>query len=180
MTVFRVVRMTRVMILFKFARKQAKVYFETMKASLRTMYVLLLIDIIGSLVFATLIYYAERGKYDNDLKVWMRPESFTCEVIVRRVYDSLDSATTTSMQLYSSNNNTSSQAIIGFGDDCIRRGWDGTCCIKAEHQPQYLADLNSVMLLCPLRHNNPDLRCTVNYAQVMNNSVLNNYSFEMF
>lgn len=156
--------MTRVMILFKFARKQAKVYIETMIASLRTMYVLLLIDIIGALVFATLIYYAERGKYDNDLKVWMRPESFTCEVIVRRVHD-LQTAVSTTVQLYSSGS-ASIPDHQGFGNDCIRRGWDGVCCVQAEQQPPYLESLNSVLLLCPLRHNSPDLKCTVNYEQV--------------
>ena len=194
LTVFRVVRLARIMTLFKSARRQAKVYVETMRQSLSTMYLLFLIDVIGALVLATLIYYAERGSYDTNLQVWMRPESYTCEVIVRREWNlmpvtmadtlsavetnGMDSSLTSATPLMeaatfglaqsntTSVTSTASPGAGRMGLDCLERGWEGACCTMASVQPAYLAALNSVLLLCPMRHNSPDLNCVVNYSQV--------------
>ena len=175
LTVFRVVRLARIMTLFKSARRQAKVYVETLRQSLGTMYLLLLIDVIGALVLATLIYYAERGSYDGELKMWMRPDSYMCEVIVRRelnltpVTDEIvggAASTTTLVAVTAPGNGTAASSGGGGGLDCLERGWEGACCTTAAVQPPHLAPLNSVLLLCPMRHNSPDLNCYVNYSQV--------------
>ena len=190
LTVFRVVRMARIITLFKAARKQAVVYVQTMRGSLRTMYLLLLIDTIGALVFSTLIYYFERGNWDHELNVWMRPESYTCEVLHRvdqgRIASLIAAAPpppspfTTSATIIDTSTadpsvggslvnttvaaSTPISSAFALANTCLLRGWDGACCSVAPMQPTSLPP-DVLMLLCTMRHNYPDLDCTVNLAQ---------------
>lgn len=46
------------------------VFGSTMKQSARPLYMLVFFTSIAMIVFSSLIYYAERGIYDEELKMW--------------------------------------------------------------------------------------------------------------
>eukprot|EP00241_Pyramimonas_parkeae_P001065 CAMPEP_0114249908 /NCGR_PEP_ID=MMETSP0058-20121206/14412_1 /TAXON_ID=36894 /ORGANISM="Pyramimonas parkeae, CCMP726" /LENGTH=571 /DNA_ID=CAMNT_0001363523 /DNA_START=484 /DNA_END=2199 /DNA_ORIENTATION=+ len=84
LAVFRVVRLVRVFRLFKVSQGALSVFGSTMKQSARPLYMLVFFTSIAMIVFSSLIYYAERGIYDEELKMWMRVHHWQCQILIRK------------------------------------------------------------------------------------------------
>jgi len=54
-----------------------------MQQSARPLYMLVFFTSIAMILFSSLIYYAERGVYDEDLELWMRLDHYECPILVR-------------------------------------------------------------------------------------------------
>ena len=80
LSVFRVVRLVRVFRLFKVSRGSLTVFATTMSRSSRPLYMLVFFTSIATIIFSSLIYYVERGKWNDDLKMWMREYYYYCPV----------------------------------------------------------------------------------------------------
>ncbi|KAK3264175.1 hypothetical protein CYMTET_27068 [Cymbomonas tetramitiformis] len=82
--VFRVVRLVRVFRLIKVSRGSITVFAVTMRESLRPLYMLVALTSIAMIVFSSLMYYAERGRWNETLRVWERIEQWDCEITITR------------------------------------------------------------------------------------------------
>lgn len=82
--VFRVVRLVRVFRLIKVSRGSITVFAVTMRESLRPLYMLVALTSIAMIVFSSLMYYAERGRWNETLRVWERIEQWDCEIVITR------------------------------------------------------------------------------------------------
>ena len=80
LSVFRVVRLVRVFRLFKVSRGSLTVFATTMSRSSRPLYMLVFFTSIATIIFSSLIYYVERGRWNADLKMWMREYYYYCPV----------------------------------------------------------------------------------------------------
>ena len=76
--VLRVIRLVRVFRLFKVSKGALVVLAETIQRSLKPLYMLVFMSIVVVIVCASVIYYCERGKYNETLGVWMRPAAYDC------------------------------------------------------------------------------------------------------
>jgi signal transduction histidine kinase len=82
LAVIRVFRMARVFRLLRMSRSSADLFAETAANSVRALTMLLLVIGIGLVVFSSLMYFIERGRWDERLRVWERPRGYACEVTV--------------------------------------------------------------------------------------------------
>ena len=82
LSVFRVVRLVRVFRLFKVSRGSLTVFVSTMARSAKPLYMLVFFTSIAMIIFSSLMYYVERGTYNEDLKMWMRVYVYYCDVKV--------------------------------------------------------------------------------------------------
>lgn len=79
LAVLRVVRLVRVLRIFKVSRGSATVLVVTIRGSMRPLGMLMGLTMIAVTVFSSIFYYAERGQYNDDFKVWERSEGYLCE-----------------------------------------------------------------------------------------------------
>ena len=80
LSVFRVVRLVRVFRLFKVSRGSLTVFVDTMTRSAKPLYMLVFFTSIATVIFSSLIYYVERGVWNEELNMWMRPYVWYCPV----------------------------------------------------------------------------------------------------
>uniref|UniRef100_A0A061R7M7 Voltage-gated ion channel superfamily n=1 Tax=Tetraselmis sp. GSL018 TaxID=582737 RepID=A0A061R7M7_9CHLO len=66
--------------LLKLSRGSVKIFTQTMLSSMRLLYMLLFVVLLGTLVFSTLMYYVERGEWNPILGAYVRRERFLCPV----------------------------------------------------------------------------------------------------
>ena len=78
--VLRVLRLTRVFRLFKASRGSLIVLTETMRRSAKPMYMLIFLVWLGLMIFSSIIYYAERGDWDDALQVYKIREKYRCSL----------------------------------------------------------------------------------------------------
>ena len=76
--VLRVIRLVRIFRLFKVSKGALVVLATTISRSMKPLNMLVFMSIVVVIVCASLIYYCERGKYNETLKVWMRPTGYEC------------------------------------------------------------------------------------------------------
>ena len=72
LAVFRVVRLVRVFRLFKMSKGSISLFIDTMKESVKPLYMLLMLTSIAVVVCSSLMYFIERGKavqVDDD--IWL-------------------------------------------------------------------------------------------------------------
>jgi len=91
LAVFRAVRLVRVFRLFKVSRGSLTVFVTTMRKSAKPLYMLVFFTSIALIIFSSLMYYAERGTYNDEFGIWMRLYLYECEVVVKGDNPSLDS-----------------------------------------------------------------------------------------
>lgn len=82
LAVFRVIRLVRVFRLFKVSRGSLMVFVDTMTNSAKPLYMLIFFTSLAMIVFSSLIYYAERGVWNEDLELWMRELLYMCRIDV--------------------------------------------------------------------------------------------------
>ena len=80
LSVFRVVRLVRVFRLFKMSRGSLTVFVDTMVRSSKPLYMLVFFTSIATVIFSSLIYYVERGQWNEELEMWMRLYLYYCPV----------------------------------------------------------------------------------------------------
>ena len=83
LSVLRVVRLVRVFRLFKVSRGSITIFAQTMVKSAKPLYMLVFFTSLATILFSSLMYYAERGVYDEDLHAWMRIKYYECETFIR-------------------------------------------------------------------------------------------------
>jgi len=81
LSVFRVFRLVRVFRLFKASRGSLTIFGETMTRSAKPLYMLIFFTSIATIIASSLMYYAERGKWNPTLGLWMRPYVWYCPVV---------------------------------------------------------------------------------------------------
>ena len=59
-----------------------EVFVSTMARSAKPLYMLVFFTTIAMIIFSSLIYYVERGVYNEELRMWMRIYIYYCEVKV--------------------------------------------------------------------------------------------------
>lgn len=82
LSVFRVVRLVRVFRLFKVSRGSLTIFAETMTRSAKPLYMLVFFTGIATIILSSLVYYAERGEWNETLGMWMRMNVWYCPVLV--------------------------------------------------------------------------------------------------
>jgi len=82
LSVFRVVRLVRVFRMFKVSRSSVTLFVNTMAKSSKALYMLIFFTAIATIICSSLVYYAERGTYNTELEMWMRPYLYFCDVFV--------------------------------------------------------------------------------------------------
>mmetsp|Transcript_24479 Transcript_24479/g.68072 ORF Transcript_24479/g.68072 Transcript_24479/m.68072 type:complete len:592 (-) Transcript_24479:903-2678(-) len=80
LAILRVVRLVRIFRLFKVSKGAATIFLITMKKSAKPLYMLIFFTSLALTIFSSLMYYAERGEYDQDLGVWKRVLEYICDV----------------------------------------------------------------------------------------------------
>jgi len=81
LAVFRVVRLVRVFRLFKVSRGSIVVFANTMRKSAKPLYMLVFFTTIAMIIFSSLVYYVERGVYNEEMRMWMRVYLYYCETL---------------------------------------------------------------------------------------------------
>jgi len=89
LAVLRVVRLVRVFRLSKVSKGALVIFLVTMKKSAKPLYMLIFFTALAVVIFSSLMYYAERGSYDDDLSVWQRLVEYQCSVSVTVIDPSL-------------------------------------------------------------------------------------------
>ena len=84
LSVLRVIRLVRVFRLLKVSKGSITVFAITMKRSARPLYMLVFFTLIAMVVFGSLVYFMERGVYDEDVKQWMRTVGYHCNITIER------------------------------------------------------------------------------------------------
>ena len=82
LSVLRVVRLVRVFRLFKVSRGSLTIFTETMARSAKPLYMLVFFTGIATIILSSLVYYAERGEWNDALGMWMRAHVWYCPVRV--------------------------------------------------------------------------------------------------
>jgi len=80
LSVLRVMRLARVFRLFKVSKGSITVLTRTMSKSAKPLYMLVFLTMIATVLFASILYYVERGTYDEQTGVWIRVVGHRCEV----------------------------------------------------------------------------------------------------
>ena len=80
LSVLRVMRLARVFRLFKVSKGSITVLTRTMTKSAKPLYMLVFITCIATILFASILYYVERGTYDEQTGLWIRVVGHRCEV----------------------------------------------------------------------------------------------------
>ena len=75
-------RLVRIFRLFKVSKGAATIFLVTMKRSAKPLYMLIFFTSLALIIFSSLMYYAERGTYDENLGVYRRILEYICEVDV--------------------------------------------------------------------------------------------------
>lgn len=76
--IIRILRLVRIFRVFKVARylPWVRVFSYALALSIQPLLMLVLIILIGVVIFASLMYYAERGEYDAATGAWLRRDEF--------------------------------------------------------------------------------------------------------
>ena len=82
LAVLRVVRLVRIFRLFKVSKSSATIFLVTMKKSAKPLYMLIFFTSLALTIFSSLMYYAERGSFDEQLETWTRVREYKCELTV--------------------------------------------------------------------------------------------------
>ena len=82
LAVLRVVRLVRIFRLFKVSKSSATIFLVTMKKSAKPLYMLIFFTSLALTIFSSLMYYAERGSFDEHLETWTRVREYKCELTV--------------------------------------------------------------------------------------------------
>ena len=77
----RLLRLARVLRLFKVMKTFMSVLSGTVSSSSTPLVMLTFFLSITTVVYSSILYYAERGTYDEDLKVWRRKVGFMCPYV---------------------------------------------------------------------------------------------------
>jgi len=80
LSVLRVLRLARVLRLMKVSQGPVRILGLTLRESLKPMYSLLLLIGLAMLVFASFIYFAERGSFNRITGVWERQTGLRCPI----------------------------------------------------------------------------------------------------
>ena len=83
LAVFRVIRLVRIFRLFKVSRGSITIFARTMSVSARPLYMLIFFTLLAMVIFSSLMYYSERGEYDDNLGVWLRLKYWECPVVLK-------------------------------------------------------------------------------------------------
>lgn len=70
LSMIRMVRLVRVFRLFKVSRGSIVVFARTMAMSSKPLFMLVFFTSIAMVLFSSLMCYAERGIYDEEMKMW--------------------------------------------------------------------------------------------------------------
>ena len=88
LSVLRVLRLARVFRLLRVSKTAVDLLGRTMSRSARPLYILGFLLMMALVTFAAVLYFAERGEYDETLGLWMRTTGFECDVPCdARTYD---------------------------------------------------------------------------------------------
>ena len=79
LSVLRVLRLARVFRLLRVSKTAVDLLGRTMSRSARPLYILAFLLTMALFTFSAALYFAERGAYDDTLKLWMRTLGFECE-----------------------------------------------------------------------------------------------------
>ena len=82
LAVIRVLRLARVFRLLRMSRGSVDLFAETMRNSMKALNMLLLLIVIGLVVFSSLMYFIERGRWNDVAGYWERVTHYTCDVDV--------------------------------------------------------------------------------------------------
>ena len=81
LSILRLLRLARVLRLFKVMKTFMSVLSGTVSSSSTPLVMLTLFLSITTIVFSSVLYYAERGTYDEDLEVWRRKIGYVCPYV---------------------------------------------------------------------------------------------------
>ena len=79
LSVLRVLRLARVFRLLRVSKTAVDLLGQTMRRSARPLYILAFLLVMALITFSAVLYFAERGTYDDTKKLWMRTLGFECE-----------------------------------------------------------------------------------------------------
>ena len=79
LSVLRVLRLARVFRLLRISKNAVALLGETMARSARPLYILSFLLSMALITFSTVLYFAERGEYDEVQRVWMRTVGYACD-----------------------------------------------------------------------------------------------------
>lgn len=79
LSVLRVLRLARVFRLLRVSKTAVDLLGRTMRRSARPLYILAFLLMMALITFSAVLYFAERGTYDDTKKLWMRTLGFECE-----------------------------------------------------------------------------------------------------
>lgn len=82
LAVIRVLRLARVFRLLRMSRGSVDLFAETMVNSVKALNMLLLLIVIGLVMFSSLAYFIERGRWNASAGYWERVSHYTCDVVV--------------------------------------------------------------------------------------------------
>ena len=82
LAVVRVLRLVRVFRLLRACRGSVDLFAETMSKSVKALNMLLLLIVIGLVVFSSLAFFIERGRWDDTAGYWERVAHYVCDVTV--------------------------------------------------------------------------------------------------
>ena len=82
MAVIRVLRLARVFRLLRMSRGSVDLFAETMRNSVKALNMLFLLIVIGLVVFSSLMYFIERGRWNDVAGYWERVTHYVCDVDV--------------------------------------------------------------------------------------------------
>jgi len=77
----RVLRLARLLRILRVSQGPVELLAKTLNKSLRPLYMLMFMTCIVMLLFATCMYYLERGEFDHTLGVWMRKVAYKCPYV---------------------------------------------------------------------------------------------------
>ena len=81
LSILRVLRLARVLRLFKVMKTFVSVLSGTVSSSSTPLSMLTFFLSITMVLFSSILYYAERGTYDEELEVWRRRAGFLCPYV---------------------------------------------------------------------------------------------------
>ena len=82
LAVVRVLRLVRVFRLLRACRGSVDLFAETMSKSVKALNMLLLLIVIGLVVFSSLAFFIERGRWNDTAGYWERVAHYVCDVTV--------------------------------------------------------------------------------------------------
>jgi len=150
LAVFRVVRLVRVFRMMKVSRSSIMIFAVTMKDSQRPLYMLVALTSIAMIVMSSLIYYVERGHFNQTLGVWEKLSHYNCEVNIERDF------------------------VIP--DDYPIRESLTTQCTRVWPQPESLTEYQA-RYICPYNYLKSKKSCSKVYIQTAFESIPRTFSF---